>query len=52
MSNLRVAIVHDALANDGALRQVLIARGRKRAAEFSWATAARQTVDLYERLFQ
>jgi glycosyltransferase involved in cell wall biosynthesis len=37
------------LIQDGALRQSLITRGRKRAQEFSWAEAARQTLALYKQ---
>ncbi|MFN2226579.1 MAG: glycosyltransferase, partial [Anaerolineae bacterium] len=35
---------------DGELRRALIARGRARAAEFSWSRSAEQVRDLYRRL--
>lgn len=39
-----------ALIQDETLRQNLIARGRVRAASFSWDNTARQTLDIYEAL--
>jgi glycosyltransferase involved in cell wall biosynthesis len=38
------------LAGDQALREMLIARGRARAADFTWNRAVRQTLDVYREL--
>jgi glycosyltransferase involved in cell wall biosynthesis len=39
------------IAEDGALRQRLIRLGRERAAKFSWADTARQTIDVYRAAY-
>ncbi len=38
------------LAKDEIYREVLIRRGRKRAAEFSWEEAVRETIEVYRQL--
>jgi glycosyltransferase involved in cell wall biosynthesis len=38
------------LATDFSLRDMLIARGQRRAAQFSWTRAALETIDIYEKV--
>jgi glycosyltransferase involved in cell wall biosynthesis len=41
-----------AVLTDGALRDRLIARGRQQAARFTWETAARQTLAVYDTVYR
>ncbi len=43
-----MATALDRVINDGALREKLVQAGKARAAEFSWASTARQTLQVYE----
>ena len=50
-SALAVAVIVSVI-EDEELRRKLVARGTKRALDFSWETAAAETLEFYERVVQ